>query len=304
MKVGIPRALLYHYYDELWLEFFALIGVEVVVSPPTNKEIAREGIVHSIDEACYSSKLFIGHVNWLLDRCDLIFVPRIENTGIREEYCTRIFGLYDVVANTFPEAKLLDAEVNYLFRKRTADAFVHIGTQLGISEEESLAAYKQARDKAAAAKVAKIEAQVELLEQDGLKILLAAHAYNSYDAGIGAEIVSFFDKQDIKVAFAEVIDSKEAKRIAKSYSQRVYWKVSADMLGGIEKYKDKVDGIVLVSTFPCGPDSLFSELIIRTMKELPVLSLIIDEHDASAGIQTRLESFCDIMVARKEGGLL
>ena len=305
MKIGIPRALLYHYYADLWLEFFKNLNVETVVSPETNKEIAKKGIANSIDEACYSSKLFIGHVEWLLNRCDMVFVPRIENTGIREEYCTRIFGLYDLVANTFPEAKILHAEVNYLYRKKEADAFVQIGTALGKSAEDSIAAYKDALAKANAIKAEAIAAQEALLESDEPIILIAAHAYNSYDAGIGKEITAYFDQNNIKVAYAELINTREAKRIARdNYSSRVYWKVSSDMLGGIGKYKEQIDGIVLVSTFPCGPDSLFNELVMRTMKDRPVLSLIIDEHDASAGIQTRLESFTDIIMAKREGGLL
>jgi predicted nucleotide-binding protein (sugar kinase/HSP70/actin superfamily) len=209
------------------------------------------------------------------------------------------------VTNTFPEAKVLHAEVNYLYRKKEQDAFIQIGAALGKGAEESIAAYKGALAKAKEAKLEAIAAQEIFLDSEGPKILVAAHAYNSYDADIGKEISSYFDQHEIKVAYAELINTREAKRIARdSYSSRVYWKVSSDMLGGIEKYKDKIDGIVLVSTFPCGPDSLFNELVIRTMKDKPVLSLIIDEHDASAGIQTRLESFTDIIMAKREGGIL
>jgi len=300
MKVGIPRALQYYFYEDLWLNFFKNINIETIVSPETNKEIVKIGINNSIDEACFSSKIFIGHVEWLLDKCDMIFVPRIENSAVREEYCTRIFGLYDLVRNTFPDAKLLHSEVNYLYRKRESNAFIEIGAALGISKEESLEAYKNALATAVKIKEAQILKQEELLNEGGAKVLIFSHAYNTYDASIGKAITDFFTRNNIKIAYADLINEKEAQSLTKeSYGKRVYWKVSAQLIGGIEKYRDQVDGIILISTFPCGPDSIFNELLIRLIKDKPILSLVIDELDAEAGIQTRLESFTDIIMAKR-----
>lgn len=300
MKIGIPRALQYYFYENLWLNFFKNINIETIVSPETNKEIVKMGVNNSIDEACFSSKVFIGHVEYLIDKCDMIFVPRIENSAVREEYCTRIFGLYDLVRNTFPDAKLLHAEVNYLYRKRESNAFVEIGSSLGVGKEESLEAYKSALATADSIKVAKIAQQDKLLVSGGAKVLIFSHAYNTYDASIGKSIVDFFTENDIKVIYADLIDEKEAQALTKeSYGKRVYWKVSAQMIGGVEKYRDHVDGIILISTFPCGPDSIFNELLIRLIKDKPILSLVIDEQDAEAGMQTRLESFMDIIMAKR-----
>lgn len=301
MKIGIPRALLYYFFEDLWLNFFNNLNIEVIVSPPTNKEIVKKGIALSIDEGCYSSKVFIGHVEYLLDKCDMIFIPRIENSAIREEYCTRIFGLYDLAKSTFPQANILHAEVNYLYRKKESSAFVEIGTQLGKSEEESLQAYKNAAAVAKETRSEKVRLQEELLQSEGPKILIVSHPYNAYDASIGKEITDFFAENNIKVAFADLIEPKTAKsKTREQYGKRIYWKVSAEQLGALELYKDLVDGIVLISTFPCGPDSLINELVIHTIKDKPILSLIIDEQDGSAGVITRLESFTDIIMAKRK----
>ena len=303
MKIGIPRALQFYFYEDVWLNFFKNIGVETVVSPATNKEIIRVGVANTIDESCFSSKIFIGHVAWLQGKCDMIFVPRIENAAIREEYCTRIFGLYDLVKNTFPGAKLLHAEVNYLQRKKATHAFVEIGALLGIGKEAALEAYKNALAVAESAKEAKIAQQEALLNRQGPKVLIFSHAYNTYDACVGQEITDFFAANGIAVAYADIINEKEAQALTKAaYGKRVYWKVSAQLMGGIEKYKSRVDGIVLVSTFPCGPDAIFNELLIRQIKDTPILSLVIDEQDAGAGIQTRLESFTDILLTKRKAG--
>lgn len=300
MTIGIPRALLYYFYKDLWVEFFKNLGVKTVLSPQSNKGIVKRGIANSIDEGCYSSKIFIGHVEYLLDKCDMIFVPRVENHAPREEYCTRLFGVYDLVRNTFPQAKLLHANVNYVFRKREKDAFMEVGNKLGFTAEQTEKAYIDALEKSNKAKEAAIQKQNELLESDKIKVLIVSHCYNTWDAAVGLEVVKYFEKNGIALIYADTINEKEAFSKARDRYKRIYWKVSGNLVGGVETYKDAVDGIVLISTFPCMPDSIVNELIIRTVKDKPILSLVVDELDATAGLMTRLESFTDILVSRRK----
>ena len=300
MKIGIPRAILYHTYKDLWLGFFSSLSVETVISPPTNKQIVDLGNKNCIDEACFSSKIYIGHVAWLIDKCDMIFVPRVENTGIREDFCTRIIGLYDLVRNTFPAVKLLHANTNYIFRKKEQDAFIKIGEQLGFEKEAALEAYVKSLEKFNTSVQAEICRQNDLLKSEGLKILIVSHSYNSHDSVIGKGVIDYFKDAGIKVVFANIIEPAIVKeKMREQYGSRMYWKVNAELLAGVECYKDDVDGIVLLSTFPCGPDSIFNEMIIRKIKNKPILNLMIDELNATAGIITRLESFTDILEAKR-----
>ncbi|AYO30678.1 hypothetical protein D2962_08620 [Biomaibacter acetigenes] len=64
----------------------------------------------------------------------------------------------------------------------------------------------------------------------------------------------------------------------------------------------KIDGIIHVASFGCGPDSLIGELLEhRVMREykVPFLYLTLDEHSGEAGFDTRLEAFLDILEGRK-----
>jgi len=297
--VGIPRALLFHYYATQWLEFFKFLGVKTIVSPPSNREIVRRGIALSVDEACYSSKVYLGHVDWLSTRCDMVFMLRNENSGIREDFCPRIFAMYDIVKHTFPRMNLLHADVNYIFRKREVDAFIKIATDLGKTVEEGTRAYEHSVAMMTEEISRKNKEQEEKLQREGLKVMIVAHAYNTHDAVIGGDILDYFDKNNVTVIHAGCVDKACAKqKTMEKYGKRVYWKVNSDLMGGIEILKERVDGIVLLTTFPCGPDSIFNEMVIRSIKDVPVLSLMMDELDATAGLQTRLESFIDILQAR------
>ena len=55
-----------------------------------------------------------------------------------------------------------------------------------------------------------------------------------------------------------------------------------------------------MSAFPCGPDSMVNELLTRKLHDRPILVLTMDAQDGSAGLETRLESFVDILKFRQE----
>ena len=50
----------------------------------------------------------------------------------------------------------------------------------------------------------------------------------------------------------------------------------------------------MLSSFPCGTDSIVNELVIRNI-ELPIINLVIDDVNSFTGIETRIESFLDII---------
>ena len=58
--------------------------------------------------------------------------------------------------------------------------------------------------------------------------------------------------------------------------------------------KNRIDGVVFLSTFPCGLDSLANELVMRNIN-VPFLNLVIDDLDSLSGMETRIESFVDIL---------
>ena len=60
------------------------------------------------------------------------------------------------------------------------------------------------------------------------------------------------------------------------------------------------DEVVFLSSFPCGPDSLVNELAIRKLEGIPIINITLDESSATSGLITRLESFTDIIRARRD----
>lgn len=302
MKIGIPRALLYYRYHTLWETYFHELGMETVLSPHTNKTIMDAGSHYSIDENCLSSKLFFGHVSALEGKCDAVFVPRIANFGKDGILCTRFEALYDMCTNTFRDKnmKFLTCNVDIQQKRPEAEAYTALGMELGKSREAAQNAYHAAYTAWEQALQKNISAQEEKLRSDRIKILVVGHSYNLYDEYIGKPILKGIERLDAIPVCSDAVDLKQAQEDSLHICKHVPWIMSRELLGSIHKYHDQVDGIILLTAFPCGPDSMVNEMIIRRIKDRPILNLLLDSQDGNAGIETRLESFIDIIRFRKE----
>ena len=138
------------------------------------------------------------------------------------------------------------------------------------------------------------------MRQPGSKILVVGHSYVLEDDYLGKRIFDYMKEQGVVTIRADILNREDARKKSAEISPTLKWEINRELIGGIEKYKNMVDGILLVSVYPCGPDSLTNEMIVREYNKLPILSLILDEQDGIAGMETRMESFLDIINFRKE----
>ena len=291
IKIGIPRGLFYYYYDNLWINFFDNLGIKVIISPQTNKEITKLGCQYSNDEMCLSIKNYLGHVAYLQDKCDYILIPRIDNYGRFEQTCTNFLSMYDYINNII-DCKILNYNVDLNNHKTEKNGLINIAKMLGISKNKASIAYSIAKIKSNKIDKSNNIINTNKLNSNSLKILLVSHPYNTYDEFIGKPIIKMLEKMHVEVIYSDKFNNsiKESKKL----SNNLYWKYSREAIGSIILSQDKLDGIVFLSTFPCGLDSLVNELVMRKIK-LPYLNLVIDDLDSLSGMETRIESFIDIL---------
>lgn len=303
MKIGIPRAFLYYTYRHLWETFFTELGCEIVLSPDTNKQVLKDGISYAIDESCLSSKIYIGHVYSLIGKCDYILIPRIASFGKNEMVCSKFQAAYDVVNNTFKEEKIKILDYNIDVNKKQTEfkAFFKMGKELKKKKFDILRAYFMAKQAEKTYDQIELKKQEQLLNDNSkLKILLVSHSYNMYDKLIGEPILNYLQELDCIPIIGNVLPKNEAKVKAKEVSPTLPWTCNKELLGAIALYKNKVDGIILMTSFPCGPDSLVNEMIMRKVKDRPIINLILDGQEGTAGVETRLESFIDIIKIKRD----
>lgn len=293
--------MLYYYDKDLWIEFFKNLGIDVIISPNTNKKIVDSGTKLAPSEACLSLKIYLGHIIELKDKCDYILIPRLYSLKKNEQVCTNFNALYDLVNNLF-DVNILNYNVDISTKNYQLLGFLSIGEQLGFSYIKSYKAYKYAEKiKRMKQKKQELLQQKEIEEnKDKIKILLAGHPYNLYDSLIGKSVIDFLKENNITILYSDKINHELVDEECRKISTDIHWTHNKEIVASTKYYEDIVDGIILISSFPCGPDSLMNEQISHKIKKVPIITLIFEDLTNDAGIITRLESFIDILNNLKE----
>lgn len=298
ITIGIPRGLYYYTYGYFLKIYFENLGFEVCVSPKTNRVIFEKGIGIATDEMCSALKIFLGHVSYLQDKVDYIVLPRIDNYGSQFQTCTNFLALYDIIHNLF-SVSLLNYNIDWQHHQLEYPGLIHIAEQFGISKRKAHLAYQDAK------KAVKLKKQEEKrlnkaqMYARNVKVLLVAHPYIAHDAILGTPIVHYLQKQNIAVIFSDQMDKEKNEQAAYSYSNDLYWQVSKEAIGALALLEKEIDGVIFLSSFPCGLDSLVNELVMRKIS-IPKLNIVLDDGQSLTGIETRLESFIDILLERKK----
>jgi len=297
-KIGIPRAFLYYRYYILWKNFFERLNCHIVLSPETSKEIIDIGTKYSIDESCLSSKIYLGHVFSLIDKCDYLLVPRIENYGKKEKVCVKFNGLYDIVKNIFSDQKIITYNIEQNKLKNELFGFIKMGLKINKNIFKVIISYIIAKRKAKEQEKINEITQNRKLNNDKTKILIVSHPYNIYDKYLSNNIINYLNNNDIQIIYADKLNKKTAIEYSKELSNTLYWTYSKEIIGSVNYYKEIYDGVIFLTTFPCGVDSLVNELVLRKITK-PTLNIILDSQTSEIGLETRLESFIDILKERK-----
>lgn len=328
MKIGIPRAMSFYQNYPFWYGFFTALGIEIVLSDKTTKKTLANGSALVVTETCLPVKVFVGHVINLLDKgVDKILVPSIQSIAPKIYNCSKIRGLPDLIRNvvkrdfTMIEPTFDKSEKNqglYEFLKETVAPF-------GLTDEKLIKQaskagwkvhnnfnvmtksgmdYKQALNYA-------LQGKVFITKDDKeypISIALVSHGYNIYDDRTSMKIFDKLKGMDVKVYSSLQLSSEQMDEGINALGQSIYWANEHEMTGTAGHYlKDnKIDGVITLTAFGCGPDSLMIERITRKSKQFnkPLLNLTIDEHTGEAGFITRLEAFVDMLYRKKRANIL
>lgn len=323
MRIGMPRALLYHYYSPLWRRLFELLDLEVVISDVTNKNLIERGIKVTVPEICVPIKIFNGHVIDLLDKdVDFVFVPRFVSVERRYWFCPKFMGLPELTGYSVPgaKAKMLTLEFDG-GDEGLADfkAYQPLCRLMGIRPARLKAALKEAsaywnRFRSYCLQGYTINEAEQLCAGTGAAIPAApqeaavtlgilGYVYNVYDPFASLDILTKLRAMGVRVQTFEMLEQSTLREPRRKQDKAIYWTFS-DKLAGAGEYLLKapeVDGLIYVTAFGCGPDSIVGKLLELDSEACrkPMMTLRIDEHTGESHLQTRLEAFVD-MIARKK----
>lgn len=295
MIIGIPQGLLYSKYHTFATTFFEELGAEILVSPNTNKQILDEGVHFCVDEACLPMKIFHGHAAWLRGKCDAILIPRFISIAEREYICPMFCGLIEVVSNDIPQLPpLIDTPVLSLSDEKLFEWARSAGGYVTRDESKVAAALDTALQKQRDCDSGFYDTEYPL------KIALVGHMYNIYDSFINMDIKNKLNRLGIGVITAECVDRADIESEVAKLFKKPFWTFAQEFYGAavtISKTQ-AADGIIYLSSFSCGIDSVVIELIQNEIGDFPFMVLKLDEHTGEAGADTRIEAFSDMLKRR------
>lgn len=325
MKIGVPRALLYYNYYPGFKTLFECLGHDVTTSPKTDGEVMDNGVKHCVDDVCLPIKIYLGHVKKLVedDEIKALFIPRFVGVERNRYLCPKLFGLPNLIKNQFEmqEKKFLSPKIN-LTRHPISfyKELIKIGQSLDSSALKTLKAYKKAmnsqnnyerkllngktpHDILETTRDQSIYEKYKSTDNSYIKIGVIGHSYNINDAYINHDLINKLRESGVKVITTEMIGEDLKLQGLKDLEKPIFWTFGKEIIGTAyyALKKEIFDGIILVVSFGCGPDSLINEFVEREMKygKIPLLMLTLDEHTGEAGLNTRIEAFVEMLKRRK-----
>ncbi len=304
--IGMQRTLYTLQTSVLWAQFFDKLGCRLVLTPPTNTEISKLGISVASFESCYPIKNSLGHLKFLANNTQYIFIPSMIDMPISKEtngglYCPMVQSnsyIAKTIIKMDKSSTILDPVVHLKYSPDILARQLH--KQIGNKLKKSKSDIKKALYHA-------IEIQndfIRELHQIGANrikfrnknkpiVIVTGRPYNLYDENLNLKIGKNLAKTGINAIPMDFIDTSRSNESDFSF---MYWGLGVKILKTAEYIKKNQNffGIHLTN-FSCGPDSFIEHFYKNIMKNKPYLILELDEHSATAGIITRLEAYKNII---------
>ena len=306
LKIGIPKALLYFWYGDIWEQFWMDAGCEVKTSPATNPKIMKAGIDAAIEELCLPIKIFLGHVITLIDQVDWIMIPHLLQVQKDAFICPKFMGLPDIINHAVPESrgKLLIVRMG-IRNLDIMSSLCESAQRIGISPGKQQNLRKDCYDKIYQPALEIIQKlQFQATDSSELNIGLLGHPYCLYDACLNLDLLKILAQQKVFVYTPEMMPKKLQGIGSGKLSKKLFWtigKVQFDALDWlINENSTQIDGFIHITPFACGPEAIVSDLIGRRIQKInkPFLILNYEEQSGEAGLITRIEAFVDLIKRR------
>jgi len=294
----------------VWRVFLEELGFTVVVSGLTGKDQVNAGVKAAVDDVCLPVKVFLGHSLVLTSQCDALLVPRLVSINRKDYICPKFMGLPEMTKSAVGEHEVLiwKSEKNCAQGsfKALPPAIRHgfpdrkIKKSLQKAEATFRAYHRILQQGFLPDEAERLLFDAAEPRRDGKRrrIGLIGHPYCLYDPFINLDTIGLLRRYGFQVLVPEFFTPQQIEDELRVLAKPLFWTLSQRIFGSFRLLcKEKVEGIIYLSAFACGPEALIGELVKKEAKAsgLPLLQLDLDEHSGEAGFVTRIEAFIDLL---------
>ncbi len=302
--IGIPAAIYMAEDLPLWKKFFEHLSIQTITSE-NYQDAVRQGKNISQAEFCAPVSAMHGHVHYLLEKADYVFLPFYLESKKREKSVMRQYCYYSqyvpaVVASLdTPGNRILSPVVKYLYTNFHTKIQLYrtfkpiFGSRINFLDIS--AAYDKAIEfKNSGLNRLKVLYKKELQGADDISVIFLGRPYTILAPAENKGIPDIFASMGIKTFYQDMVSygEKDIEAIAPLLNE-LHWHYASTILEAAEVISNtEMIYPVFVTTFKCTPDSFALEYFKNLMhaKEKPYLVLELDEHGSSVGYETRIEA--------------
>ena len=304
--IGIPQAL--HLFEdyEFWAYFFSRLGIKVITSSELKAPVKLGKIVANA-EFCAPVVALHGHIQYLMDKADYIFLPFYfeEKPGGKDRrrqhcYYTQFAPSIISCLSDFDKKRIISPITKYLYtnfhtKLELYKSLKKISADFLFSFFDISAAYDSALEfkENCQSNWKALYPQYKSKGSD-INVILLGRPYTVLTKTMNNNIPQLFENLGVKTFFQDMLDFE-----TRDFSQidpllkEIHWKYVAQILQAayIVATSDHLYP-VYISSFKCAPDSFgidYFKQIMETYNK-PYLVLELDEHDSSVGYETRVEA--------------
>lgn len=270
------------------------------MSPPTNKQIREWGVTTCVDGACLGVKCYIGHCLALVRQgVRLLFVPQIVSVSSKEYTCPYFLGLPDLLRQYLPESIELLTPV--LDARKGEEALTAGYLRFGLSYASRSVVRGALHRSMRAQRTVEEESYRNLASKKGLNVLILGPRYIIDDPFLSGNLRRHLENLGTGVCTAAQVPELLATKSSSKSHKRLFWSGARHSMDALEHFAPQLDGVVNLSPFGCGAESMVGVLIEQHVRgeQIAVLDLTVDEHTSEVGLITRLEAFCDLLERKK-----
>lgn len=305
-KIGIPASL--HMFEELslWKRFFNNLSIQTLTSE-TFDDPVKTGKRLAGAEFCAPMEAMYGHISWLADKVDYIFLPIYLEARDKEYESERNYCYYTQFSPSLVSAtghgqireKCMMPFLNYskglnYIRKELWNCLKplskHTFTYPELNEAFDEALHFYNRNKYSLKSVFTRNFD----DSNDISVVLLGRPYLVLSPHMNKGIPDILGGMGIKAFFQDMIPYKHHDSSDIDYLLKIFpWNYAANILEAA-RISAVTENLypVLITAFKCAPDSFLIDYFKKIMDahQKPYLILQIDEHDSNIGYETRIEA--------------
>ena len=306
VTVGIPASL--HLYEDvpMWKYFFDQLSIKTVTSEPYT-EAVKEGKRIAGAEFCAPLTALHGHVTYLMDRANYVFLPfylekKTEERKVRRQFCYYTQFSSSLVSHSTTrkdDKRFIMPLVNYLYNTLYTKVQLYNSLKPIINHNISYFDVAAAYDRALEFKDSCSLKLKELYKKesggiDDIHIVFIGRPYSILPKSMNSGIPEIFASQGVKAFYQDMISyTREDVISIEPLCNELPWHYASEMLKSAEAVARSAGAYpVFVTSFKCSPDSFAVEYFKKIMEshKKPYLILQLDEHSSNVGYETRIEA--------------